>query len=1062
MHQTIFSSKYLTDKVNVIDFNFVKDLENKRLLINRWITALESGNLSFSKETQIDLTFLNDIFGEVLGYDYEIDKQKINLIPKSSLDSKEPDAILGFFSQQDRKDIRIVIELKDVKNDLDRAQNRLEKISPVTQAFEYARKAGQSCKWVIVSNIQTIRLYNKESDRYEVFNLTDLKDEFYLKRFFFLLYKERMIFQSGDSYVDLLYKERLENEKKIEKEFYAKYHSVRAELYEDLLNNNEKIEPTILLEKTQKILDRIIFICFCADLEIIPSDILQQVIKTANPIFKYSNDLLWSALKQLFLTLDLGNNLIHKLNGGLFEKDDLLDGLTISDNKLSEVLKLDEYDFRSDLNVNILGHIFEQSISDIERMKQNLLDFIGPTGLKKEINGERKAYGIFYTPENITKYLVKETIGSWLADQRQTLGENCLPLLAEKDYDLIKFTKQGTLSTNKRIEQNKRFWEKYLDRLLGVRIVDPACGSGAFLVACLDYLITEYRNVQKELRLLNPPVPPEQYKSKLQQGLALNLGKSEFNIEDHILHHNLYGVDINFESVEITKLALWLKTVKRGQVLTDLDYNIQQGNSIISDENIAGPLAFDWNKRYEKIMEAGGFDIVIGNPPWGASLKPNEKEYLKAEYESIDSSTPNTYAYFLGLSHKIGNKVGIIVPDSFLVKDFEKTRNLYRDGIIKLSWYQNSSMPEKERPFQNVDHDVVTIIYDKAHNHSQIEYSLREYKNSKLIESDFKRAKDAICDKAYSSTINLLIDDISVNLKNRLKSFDTVGSVAQVHEGIHTGNCRDLLFIRNKIRGDEKPLFIGGKHGDLIDNYYSQRAGWFVDYREDAIDKGKKYYASLRDENIFSKPKVYITRTGDPFKSFIDLDNYASNNFFSLQLKDYEINTYQNLSFFVCLLNSKFAQYYIRRIIAPRIGSSFVETKIVHLLKIPIPSNFREFTDIFNGFVEKIVALKMQLYFERNNFLVTLKEDKPNLIPNSKLENLDLINYEDFRKELSKQKIRFYLGSENNQWRDYFAKTKEKLINLLYDVHQVETGIDSMIYEIYQLQPDEIGLIENQ
>jgi hypothetical protein len=73
MHQTIFSSKYLADKVKVIDFTFVKDLENKRQLINRWITALESGNLSFSKETQIDLTFLNDIFGEVLGYEYEID-----------------------------------------------------------------------------------------------------------------------------------------------------------------------------------------------------------------------------------------------------------------------------------------------------------------------------------------------------------------------------------------------------------------------------------------------------------------------------------------------------------------------------------------------------------------------------------------------------------------------------------------------------------------------------------------------------------------------------------------------------------------------------------------------------------------------------------------------------------------------------------------------------------------------------------------------------------------------------------------------------------------------------
>ena len=471
MQQTIFTSKYFNDRINVYNIGAIKDLENKKKLINRWITALESGNLSLSKETQIDLTFLNDIFGEVLDYDYEIDKQKINLIPKSSIDSKEPDAILGYFSQQDRKDIRVVIELKNSKTDLDRVQNRLEKISPVTQAFEYARKAGRNCKWVIVSNFKSIRLYNKESDRYEIFNLIDLKDDFHLKRFFFLLHKDRLFFQAGESFIDILYRERLEEEKKIENEFYSKYHSVRTRLFEHLIANNQATEPTVLLERTQKILDRIIFICFCADLEIIPKSILQEVIKTANPSFKFTNDLLWQTLKQLFYTLDLGNNRIFKLNGGLFEKDEVLDKLKIDDDILLEVLSLSEYDYRSDLNVNILGHVFEQSISDIEKMKQNFQVSENFEDLSGEQNGKRKAFGIFYTPENVTKYLVQQTIGNWLEEQKQELGENKLPIVTDKDYDLIKITKQGTLRTNNRIEKNKLFWEAYLERLLSIKIL---------------------------------------------------------------------------------------------------------------------------------------------------------------------------------------------------------------------------------------------------------------------------------------------------------------------------------------------------------------------------------------------------------------------------------------------------------------------------------------------------------------------------------------------------------------------------------------------------------------
>jgi hypothetical protein len=143
-------------------------------------------------------------------------------------------------------------------------------------------------------------------------------------------------------------------------------------------------------------------------------------------------------------------------------------------------------------------------------------------------------------------------------------------------------------------------------------------------------------------------------------------------------------------------------------------------------------------------------------------------------------------------------------------------------------------------------------------------------------------------------------------------------------------------------KGNYKPLFYGGRAGDQISNYSSQTSGWYVDYRKEIIKKDEGFYASLRNEKIFSQPKIYITRTGNPIKAFFDLDTYASNNFFSLQFKDYSVNNEENLKRVLPLILSKFANYYIRTYAAPRLGDTFIETKIFHLLKIPLVGNLLE------------------------------------------------------------------------------------------------------------------------
>ncbi|WBL27252.1 type IIG restriction enzyme/methyltransferase [Zunongwangia sp. HGR-M22] len=357
--------------------------------------------------------------------------------------------------------------------------------------------------------------------------------------------------------------------------------------------------------------------------------------------------------------------------------------------------------------------------------------------------------------------------------------------------------------------------------------------------------------------------------------------------------------------------------------------------------------AFEWRFEFPEVLDDNGdfvgFDTIIGNPPWGASLTKEQKAFLKVRYQNIDSSTPNTFAYFIGLSLNICNYlITQILPDSILVKDFSKTRDLCSNHLYNLSWYQNTAIPDDIRPFADVEHDVCTLFLDQLEDSEKTDISTRFYQNSSVTEKRWSADKDNFILKEYDNTYNILLNSIDIGLLNKLRSLDILDDYLQCHEGIHSGNIREKLFIKEQITGKEKPMFLGGRNGDQIENYISKRFGWYVDYRKEIIDKSKNEYASLRDERIFNQPKIYLTRTGNPFKAFIDNTNYASNNFFSIQFKDYNFNSFDNLIPVLGLLNSKFANYYIRKVIAPSLGNTFVETKIIHVLKLPLAKELLE------------------------------------------------------------------------------------------------------------------------
>lgn len=185
---------------------------------------------------------------------------------KTDIDSTRADGALGFFSSSENI-TRAVIELKDAKTPLDKKQSsRKDYDSPVSQAFSYSSKF-DGCDWIIVSNFKEIRLYHKDRGQgyFESFEVLNLNDEKEFKRFYFMLCKQNLIDRNRNSLLDKLVKDTSKNEEDISKQFYKDFKALRQELFVHFCEHNPNIDKKCLLEKTQKFLDRLVFIMFCED-----------------------------------------------------------------------------------------------------------------------------------------------------------------------------------------------------------------------------------------------------------------------------------------------------------------------------------------------------------------------------------------------------------------------------------------------------------------------------------------------------------------------------------------------------------------------------------------------------------------------------------------------------------------------------------------------------------------------------------------------------------------------------------------------------------------------------
>ncbi|MEQ9549411.1 MAG: Eco57I restriction-modification methylase domain-containing protein [Coleofasciculus sp. G3-WIS-01] len=647
--KALFYSKTLNKALKA--FTFPPDLAIRHQKIQPWIATLKTGTLNQVKEVSLHGDFLKDTFQEVLGYRSVIQGEgkswEIHAEQTIVDGGGSADGALGFFTAVEGKKGKVKlqgrvvapIELKGAKDDLDRsAAGRKE--SAVEQGWRYANYT-PDCRWVIVSNYRELRLYqtSKTPAYYERFLLTELADIEVFKRFYFLLCRQNFLPKTPQelSATDQLLAASNEAQEEITKQLYSEYKDVRLSLVKHFRFTGLKDIPDrdrVLIEKAQKTLDRLLFVAFCEDRGLLPSKTIAQAHDSKDP---YNPRPIWDNYKAVFRWVDKGNDNppIPEYNGGLFQPDPLLDEqLTVPDPICSQLKQLTRFDFDTEVSVDILGRIFEQSVTDLEELKA---EAIGQNYNKKK--GKRKTQGVFYTPAFITQYIVEVALGGYLKQREQEIR------------DRIQLEQIPQRASKRRREAEIKLWEAYRDEVLKkTRVIDPACGSGAFLIAAFDYLMREYERVNQAIAAL-------EFEGN---GGAEFVGqRSLFDLNKTILNSNLYGVDLSPESVEITKLSLWLKTAESGQTLTYLDDNIKVGNSIVADPSVT-ERAFNWQAEFPDVFAAGGFDVVIGNPPYvRQELLSPIKPYLQAHYESYDG-VADLYAYFYEKGVKILKSGGVL------------------------------------------------------------------------------------------------------------------------------------------------------------------------------------------------------------------------------------------------------------------------------------------------------------------------------------------------------------------------------------------------------------------
>ena len=580
----------MTD-LGVSNQNYNIDFERIKELISKYEEIKKSGEIKRYNEESTKKDFILPLF-EALGWNvYNRGKRNDSISAEETISKKRVD--YGFRINGIPK---FFLEAKSIKE-----ENIEDNSKYISQAIDYAYN--KACSWAILTNFETIAVYN-----------ADWKESNYKNNIFFVLHPKDFL---SDSRFLLLSKKAFENDE-IDKEALKNYKRPRKKRIDDQLlfdiihfreilsknilkNNQDKhLTQEDIDESVQRILDRLIFIRNAEDRGLEENQLLSNVRQ-------WSQKGKGNLIKEISSVYKYYDN---QYNSKLFTHH-LCDDLYIDNEILQEVIEglnhskdnSYKYDF-SIIESDVLGNIYEQYLG-------NILKSTPKRAKLKESKTHRKEQGIYYTPSYIVDYIVKNTVGEYIRTHTP--------------------------------EEIKK-----------VRILDPACGSGSFLI-----------RAYKEL---------ENYWKENSDFAQLNIDSKEFYSKKvEILKNNIFGVDLDPKAVEITQLNLLLQISEKGEKLPLLQKNIKVGNSLIDDPSVSDK-AFKWEEEFPEIMKEGGFDIIIGNPPYVRiqNLQDNEIEYFNNNFKSAFKNY-DIYVLFVEKSLKLlrpNGDLGFIIPSKFVNSDY--------------------------------------------------------------------------------------------------------------------------------------------------------------------------------------------------------------------------------------------------------------------------------------------------------------------------------------------------------------------------------------------------------
>lgn len=427
-------------------------------VIKNWVSQIDNGTLAKLNEIEVHASFTAQIMCKLLGYSAVGEADTYTVAREYPVARGKVDLAIGtFFGDKDKDIVIAPFELKGAKTSLDAMMSGRHK-TPVQQAFEYARDI-KNAKWVLLSNYVEMRLYavSETSLVYERFLFEDLvKPDEYAK---FQLLINRENFLSGKT--EQILRESETADKDISEKLYEDYKALRENTLALLIKNNPDYEAEDLIAPAQKLLDRILFVAFAEDKRLIPDTSIKNAFEHNDP---YNPKPIYQNFIGLFSAIDKGNKQldIPAYNGGLFARDEQLDALNVSDELCEGFKELAEYDFESEVSVTVLGHIFEQSISDLEELTESVQsgEAIVAKPKTKAVSGKRKKYGVVYTPDNITQFIVINTLGCHIDEQFERLF---------KDYG--KYKSDGSIQWKKGRQTELRFWYAWQEALKRIKVV---------------------------------------------------------------------------------------------------------------------------------------------------------------------------------------------------------------------------------------------------------------------------------------------------------------------------------------------------------------------------------------------------------------------------------------------------------------------------------------------------------------------------------------------------------------------------------------------------------------